>query len=79
MYFYDVQNHSIEDSHGGIGIVPFIYQQAYNYYYDLFVARSLNQNKDVKKIVEKVREVTIPLPAIEEKKRFFNIEKDEVI
>jgi len=79
VYFYEVKSHSIEESHGGIGIVPFIYQQAYNYYYDLFVAQSLNQNKDVKKIVEKVREVTIPLPAVKEKKRFFNIEKDEVI
>ena len=79
VYFYDVQSHTIDESNGGIGIVPYVYQQAYNYYYSLFVAKSLNENKDVKGIVEKVREITIPVPEIKEKKRFFNIAEDEVI
>lgn len=79
VYFYDVQSHTIDESNGGIGIVPYVYQQAYNYYYSLFVAQSLNENKDVKGIIEKVREVTIPLPEIKERKRFFNIAEDEVI
>lgn len=79
VYFYDVQGHSVDDSNGGIGIVPYVYQQAYNYYYSLFIVKSLNENKDVKNIVGKVKEVTIPIPEIKEKKRFFNIAEDEVI
>ena len=79
VYFYDVQSHSVDESNGGIGIVPYVYQQAYNYYYSLFIAKSLNENKDVKGIVEKVREITIPVPEVKEKKRFFNISEDEVI
>jgi hypothetical protein len=55
-----------------------VYQSAYNYYYDLFVAKSLNENKNIQQITEKIKEITIPLPKVEKKKRMFNIKEDEV-
>ena len=79
IYFYDVQGRSVDESNGGIGIVPYVYQQAYNYYYNLFVTQSLNKDKDIKGIVGKTKEITIPPPKVKEKKRFFNIAEDEVI
>lgn len=72
IYFYEVKGNSIEKANGGIGIVPFVYQDAYNYYYDLFVAKSRNENKDVAEITSKVKEITIRPPERPIKKRFFN-------
>jgi hypothetical protein len=36
IYFYEVKGNSIEKANGGIGIVPFIYKDAFNYYYALW-------------------------------------------
>lgn len=77
MWFYGIKGNSPEKSNGGIGIVPFAYNDAFNYYYNLFVAQSQNENIDIESYTTKVREITIPLPAIKEKKRFFNLEDDE--
>ena len=74
-----MQGRSVDESNGGIGIVPYVYQQAYNYYYNLFITQSLNKDKDIKGIVGKTKEITIPPPKVKEKKRFFNIAEDEVI
>lgn len=77
IYFYKVKGNSVDKSNGGIGIVPFTYQAAYNYYYSLFIAQSQNEKKDIKAFTTKVKEVYIPLPKIILPKKFFNLE-DEV-
>ena len=78
IWFYDIKGNSIEKSNGGIGICEFAYQDAYNYYYSLFLAQSQNANKDIKEYTNKIKEVTIPLPQIKIPKRFFNLDDDEV-
>ena len=40
-YFFEVKGNSIEKANGGIGIVPYVYQNAYNYYLALFT-KTLN-------------------------------------
>ena len=35
VYFYEVKGNSKEKANGGIGIVPFVYRDAYNYYFKL--------------------------------------------
>ena len=77
IYFYEVKGNSKDKANGGIGIVPFIYKDAYNYYYSLFLAQSQNQEKDIVAITSKVKEITIPVPKIIEKKRFFNVEVED--
>lgn len=77
IYFYEVKGNSKEKANGGIGIVPFIYKDAYNYYYSLFLAQTQNQEKDIVAITSKVKEITIPVPKIIEKKRFFNVEVED--
>ena len=38
-YFYEVKGNSKEKfKQGSIGIIPFCYVQAYNYYYELYLA-----------------------------------------
>lgn len=76
VWFYEVKANSPEKSNGGIGIVPFCYQDAYNYYYNLFVMQSQNE-KNIVELTNKVKEVTIPPPEIRLPKRLFNLD-DEV-
>lgn len=38
-YFYEVKGGSVEKANGGIGIVPYIYDDAYRYYYNLWEAQ----------------------------------------
>lgn len=79
IYFYEVKGNSKEKANGGIGIVPFIYQDAYNYYYDLFIAQKQNESKNVAKIVSRIKEVIIRPPQIVLPKRFFNLDDDEEV
>lgn len=73
VYFYDVKGNSVDKSNGALGIVPFIYRDAYNYYYDLFMAQSRNEKKDISsEMFTKTREITIRPPERPVKKRFFN-------
>lgn len=77
VYFYEVKGNSIDKANGGIGIVPFIYQDAFNYYYSLWQAQSVNQTKHISAL-PKVKEVTIKLPAVERPmKLFFSGDDDD--
>lgn len=41
-YFYEVKGGSLEKANGGIGIVPWIYDKAYNYYFAIWQAEQEN-------------------------------------
>ena len=78
VYFYEVKGNSKDKANGGIGIVPFVYKDAYNYYYDLFLAQNSNIHKDVLNITSKTKEITISPPRIILPKRFFKfLDEDE--
>ena len=76
IYFYDVKGNHVEKSKG-IGIIPFAYKDAYNYYYSLFLAQSQNEKVDFKEITSKVREITIKPPCIKKKIKMFNEEEED--
>ena len=69
VYFYEIKGNSIEKANGGIGIVPYVYQQAYNYYLALWQAKQKNQDKILHDYVPKVKEITISRPQRKVKKR----------
>lgn len=46
------------------GIVPYIYDQAYKYYYRLWLAEKANSLEDITKYSYKVREVQIESPRV---------------
>jgi hypothetical protein len=62
IYFYQVKGNSIERANGGIGIVPYVYEDARNYYTAIFMAQQSNQAKPVEQWKPKVIEVIIPPP-----------------
>lgn len=68
-YFYEVKGNSIEKANGGIGIIPYIYKDAYNYYYSLWLARQKNENKVVETYIPEVKEIIIAPPKRKIKKR----------
>lgn len=77
VYFYEVKGNSTEKANGGIGIVPFVYKDAYNYYYDLFLAKQQNKEKDIKTITHKTKEITIKLPTVNIPKKLFDLDDEE--
>lgn len=59
-WFYDVKQHSKESSNGRIGIIPYIYEDAKKYYYNLYLAQQ--RNKEVEGYTLEVKEIVITSP-----------------
>lgn len=59
IYFYEVKANSTDKANGSLGIVPYVYQDAYNYYYSLFMAQQGTINKE---LIIKEKEITIRPP-----------------
>ena len=62
IYHFEIQNGSIEKANKSIGIVPYIYDEAKEYYYKLYMASSANENVDAVKVTSKEKEVVIKEP-----------------
>lgn len=78
IYFFEVKGNSIEKANGGIGIVPYVYRDAYNYFYSLWQAQQSNKNKDLSLYKPQVKEITIRppernIPPV----RLFNLDDEE--
>ena len=72
VYFYEVKGNSIEKANGGIGIVPYVYQDAYNYYYHIWMAKQTNEAKPIEQYVPQERVITIPPPKrVDKRKKLF--------
>ena len=80
IYHYEIKGGDKSKANGGIGIVPYKYLEAFNYYYALWQAQQTNQDKVISDYVPQIVEVTIPIPAKENKmKRLFSfLDKDEI-
>lgn len=63
-YFYEVRHGDIKKAHGGIGIVEYIYQDAKNYYFDIWQAQQVNKGKQIDLYIpaNNVKEITIKAP-----------------
>ena len=79
-YFYEVKHNSLEKANGGIGIVPWVYEEAKRYYYNQWLLSQKNAEKDIQAYVPKVREIVIQPPKREPKKKriFTFLDEEEV-
>ena len=59
-WFYEVKHNDKESSNGRIGIIPYIYEDAKKYYYNLYLAQQ--RNKDVQNYRLEVKEIVIASP-----------------
>lgn len=79
-WFYEVQGNSTERSNGTIGIIPYCYTDARDYYYGLYLAKVANQEKDLTQYKKaKVKEIKIKSPKIKEKPiKLFDMEDSDI-
>lgn len=61
-YWFDIKGNSIDRANGGIGIVPYTYEQALTYWKSIWEAQHYNQGVQATKIEIPVREIHIPVP-----------------
>jgi hypothetical protein len=75
IYWYEVRHGDVEKSYYGLGIVPYIYEQAYQYYYAIWVAQQNNKDKKVEDYVsqEKIIKIVTPKRVPFIKERHFNL------
>jgi hypothetical protein len=69
VYFYEVKKNDVSKANGGIGIIPYVYRDAYNYYYSLWLAKQKNEDKDITSFKPRVVEVRIAPPQLKPRKR----------
>lgn len=69
IYFYEIKGNSTDKANGGVGIIPYVYQDAYNYYYALWEANQANQDKHIETYIPTEEVVRIPVPQRRLKKR----------
>ena len=78
VYFYEVKGNNVEKANGGIGIIPYVYQDAYNYYYHIWLANQSNQAKPIEQYQPQERVIKIPIPKrVEKKKKLFSFLEEE--
>ena len=80
IYFYEIKGGDRDNAHDGIGIVPFVYQDAYNYYYAIWLAQQRNSDKELTHYIPKVEEIKITSPTRDPIKRklFTFLDEEEV-
>lgn len=61
-YFYEIKNGDKEKAYGRIGIIPYVYEDAHNYYLALFEAKEKNEQVVVSDYVLPTRVVCIKNP-----------------
>lgn len=77
-YFFEIKNNSIEKANGGIGIIPYVYEEAYKYYSNLQMIQNKNKEKNINNYKPKIFTVKIPPPKRKTKKhKIFNFLDEE--
>jgi hypothetical protein len=75
-WFYDIKGNPKEKANGGIGIIPFVYKDALNYYYSLYLAQIANEKVGSYKV--EVKEIEIESPEVYRRPhKMFNVGEDE--
>ena len=80
IYHYEIKHGDISKANNAIGIVEYVYQDAFNYYYSIWLAEQANKNKNIDDYIPKIKEISIPIPQRKTKKRkLFKFLDDEEI
>jgi len=63
-WWYEIKGHTTELARDGIGIVPYVYDDAEKYYFVLYMAEQMN--KKISTYKPEIIEVEIPSPQVEQ-------------
>lgn len=67
-YWYNVKQNSIEKANGGIGIVPYVYEDASKYFETIFYAQQLNKDLSQDSFILQEHNIVIKSPKINKRK-----------
>lgn len=74
VWWYEIKKNTLEKANNGIGIVPFVYKDACDYYYRLYLAQTINNLDNIDNYNPKIIEVEIESPkAFVKIPKLFNI------
>ena len=78
-YWYEVKKNPVNNTYG-MGIIPHIYKQAYDYYYNLWLADEQNKKKNLNEYVPKdiVIQITPPQRDVPKRKLFTFLDEEDV-
>ena len=78
-YFYEIKGNDIEKAHRSLGIIPYIYSDAYYYYYSLWEAQQKNLDIQINLYIPEVKEIKIKSPKriIKKRKLFSFLDEEE--
>lgn len=78
-WWYEIEGNKVDKANNGIGIIPYIYKDALDYYYKLYLAEELNKGKNFEVQTLEVN-ITPPQRKTKERKMFdiTPIESEEV-
>lgn len=76
IYWYEIKHNDISKAMGGIGIVPYVYKQALDYYYNLYLAEMANIDKDINEYRPKEIFISIDLPKKEKELKLWEDEDE---
>lgn len=79
-YVYEIKKEPIEKGNGSIGIVPYMYDKAYNYWYSIWLANQNNEAKILERYEPKIIEIKIPEPVrkMHRRKVFTFLDEEDV-
>jgi hypothetical protein len=73
-WWFNIKQNSIEKANNGIGIIPYVYQDAQNYYYSLYLAEIQNMQITQEQLKMNIIEVEIEPPQVKRKEpKLFNL------
>lgn len=76
-WWFDITGHSVDLANNGIGIIPYIYEDAKTYYQNLTKAQLANMNKRIEDYVKPAQEITIQSPRAKVRQlKLFKVEVD---
>ena len=72
-YFYEVKQNSMEKANGGIGIIPHVYHNAYEYYANIDKANVRNDKIDIENIQKEEDQIIFikPPQRLDKRKKLF--------
>lgn len=78
--YFHVVNKNPVDRRRGIGIIPYVYSQAYQYYYNLWIAQQENEKRNFKVSESEEIEINISPPKRQPKRRpLFKFLEEDII
>lgn len=81
-YHFEVKGGDLGKAQGRIGIVPYQYENARNYYYTIWENQQRNENKEIENFILPIEEIHITPPKTREpmrkRKRFFTFLEEDM-